>query len=245
MNGPLRAVVFDLDGTLADTPAAIRRLLVRVCAEHGRTVAPEEAAPTVGIPLEQAFGRLLGTAPDDPRTGRAVARYRELFDAEVLGTGTRLLHAGVPEGLARLRKAGIALAVATAKVSRSAHALLDALHIGAHFSVVIGHDMVSRGKPHPESGLAAAHALGIPPDGCAYVGDTVGDMRMAVAAGMRPVAVTYGVGSGDALAAVPGTTVCDTFPDVVTHLLEAVPTRPAPEDGTTRAPAVLLPGGAR
>ncbi|KUN75280.1 HAD family hydrolase [Streptomyces griseoruber] len=245
MNGPLRAVVFDLDGTLADTPAAIRRLLVRVCAEHDRAVAPEEAASTVGIPLEEAFGRLLGTAPDAARTGRAVARYRELFDAEVLGMGTRLLHPDVPEGLARLRDAGIALAVATAKVSRSARALLHALRIDAYFPVVIGHDMVSRGKPHPESGLAAARALGVPPDGCAYVGDTVGDMRMAVAAGMRPVAVGYGVGGRDALAAVPGTTVCDTFPDVVAHLLAAGPECPLPGDGTRRTPAALLPGGGR
>ncbi|MEE1929409.1 HAD family hydrolase [Streptomyces sp. TRM 70351] len=213
------AAVFDLDGTLADTPCVIKRLLVRVCAEHGRRVPPERAALTIGIPLETAFGHLLGLPPQDPEVCRAVRRYRVLFEEDVLGAGAWLVHAGVPEGLERLRAAGVPLAVATSKVSRSAHALLEVTGLAHHFPVVVGHDMVTRGKPDPESGLLAARLLGVPAHTCAYVGDTATDLRMARAAGMRPVAVTYGVGSRADLAALADGAVYDDFADVVDTLL--------------------------
>ncbi|GAA4688765.1 phosphoglycolate phosphatase [Streptomyces chumphonensis] len=220
----LRAALFDLDGTLADTPCAIGRLLVRVCAEHGRRVTPERARPTIGTPLEAAFAELLALPATDPEICRAVRRYRALFEEDVLGSGRWLVHAGVREGLERLHEAGLPLAVATSKIAGSAHALLDAMEISAHFPVVIGQDMVGRGKPDPEMGLAAATALGVPADRCAYVGDTTTDLRMARAAGMLPVGVTYGIGGRaelTALAAPAGGAVHDSFEDVVDTLLLA------------------------
>ncbi|MFE6775088.1 HAD family hydrolase [Streptomyces sp. NPDC057702] len=196
-----RAVVFDVDGTLADTPGAITALLVRVVAEHGVTADTDTVAATIGKPLEPSVAALLGRDVADPVTVRAVARYRELFDTDVLTRGAALLYPGVTEGLGQLVEQGFGLAVATSKISASAEKLLAATGIRGFFGPVIGNDMVERGKPDPQMGLLAARELGLAAEDCAYVGDTVTDMLMAAAAGMRPVAVTYGVGRAEDLAA--------------------------------------------
>ncbi|MEV0603781.1 HAD family hydrolase [Streptomyces sp. NPDC050315] len=220
---PIRAVVFDLDGTLADTLPAIGRLLSKVVAEQGRRVTPRQAAAAVGKPAPAAFGQLLGRPETDEAVLTAMGRYRELFAHEVLREGPRLLFPGVSSGLSALRAHGIELAVATSKVARSAEALLDVMGIRDLVGPVICHDMVRRGKPHPEMALRAVSQLGVSPRESAYVGDTVGDMRMAVTAHMAPIAVTYGVGRFGELAAVAGTRMCSSFRDVVAAVAASRP----------------------
>ncbi|MCL3992233.1 HAD family hydrolase [Streptomyces lavenduligriseus] len=221
----IQAAVFDLDGTLADTPAAIGRLLTRVCAEYGVDVTEAQVAPTIGKPLEPSVAALLGRAVDDPVTTRAVTRYRELFDTDVLSAGPALLYEGVAEGLRDLRERGLPLAVGTSKISASAEKLLAATGIRELFGPVVGNDMVRRGKPDPEMGLRAASELGVPVERCAYIGDTGTDMRMAISAGMLPVAVTYGVGAEEEFAG-GGALICRSFGEVVQTLSEHVPADP-------------------
>ncbi|MFF0461196.1 HAD family hydrolase [Streptomyces mexicanus] len=228
------AVLFDLDGTLADTPAAIGRLLAEVCAEAGRPVAAADAAATVGIPLEDAFARLLALPAHAAPVAEAVRRYRSLFDARVPAQGPRLAYPGVAEGLARLTAAGIPLAITTSKVTRSAHALLTAMGLDRHFTVVVGHDRVRHGKPDPATALLAAQECGVPAAGCVVVGDAVVDVSMARAAGMRPVAVAYGVGSRPDLAAA-GAAVCADFDEVVAALLPRADARKEEERCPSRA----------
>ncbi|MET9295909.1 HAD family hydrolase [Streptomyces sp. NPDC003077] len=219
----IKAAVFDLDGTLADTGPAISRLLVKVAAEHGRTVTPRQAAAAMKRPPGTVFGHLLGIPEDHATVVAAIGRYRELFSTEVLREGPQLLFPGVSAGLSALRAHGIELAVATSKPCRGAEALLDVMGIRDLLGPVICHDMVRRGKPHPEMVLRAAAELGVSPWESAYVGDTVEDMRMAVTARMEPVAVTYGVGRFGELAAVAGTRMCSSFKDVVSTIAAARP----------------------
>ncbi|KEF03746.1 hydrolase [Kitasatospora aureofaciens] len=219
----IKAAVFDLDGTLANTLPAISRLLVKVASEQGRPVTARQAAAAIGKPPGPAFGKLLGMPEDHDAVVAAIGRYRELFAYEVLREGPRLLFPGVAAGLSALRAHGIELAVATSKGTRGAEALLDVLGIRDLLGPVITQDMVRRGKPHPEMVLRAAADLGVAPWESAYVGDTVGDMRMAVTARMEPVAVTYGVGSFGELAAVAGTRMCGSFKDVVSTIAAARP----------------------
>ncbi|HLL33578.1 MAG TPA: HAD family hydrolase [Streptomyces sp.] len=211
----MKAAVFDLDGTLADTPSAISALLITVAAEAGRTVTEQQVRPTIGKPLEPSIGHLIGRPVDDPATVRAVARYRQLFSQEVVSRGPAMLYPGVREGLVTLHERGTLLAVGTSKITSSAEALLSAMGIRDLFGAVIGHDQVSHAKPHPETGLRAAAALGLDPTDCAYIGDTVTDMRMAHAAGMEAVAVSYGVASPEELGALEDTVVCEDFASVV------------------------------
>ncbi|WP_052865675.1 HAD family hydrolase [Streptomyces niger] len=218
-----RAAIFDLDGTLAATPAAIARLLVRVTAEAGFEVTPQQVAPTIGKPLEPSVARLIGRPVEDSATVHTVARYRELFDREVLALGPDLLYPGVADGLRALGEQGFGLAVATSKISASAEKLLAATGIRTLFGPVIGNDMVERGKPDPQMGILAAAGLGVSVDRCSYTGDTVGDLRMAAAAGMTPIAVTYGVGFADELSP-HAARLCRSFAEVVTALSVSEPT---------------------
>lgn len=230
-----RAVVFDLDGTLADTPAAIADLITSVLTDLGRPPSPDSVLATVGKPLEASLAALLGTTADDPLTATAAKRYRARFGDAVLSRGPALLFPGVADGLDRLREGGWRLAVATSKISRSAHDLLAATGIADRFEVVVGHDMVSRGKPDPEMGLRALAALDAEPARSWYVGDTVTDVRMALAAGMRALAVTYGVDGAQALAAAGAGPVAESFGAVVSALLPSDPHRPS-TDVLTGAP---------
>ncbi|WP_037802742.1 HAD family hydrolase [Streptomyces sp. NRRL F-5135] len=215
VHGPYQGVVFDLDGTLADTPGAIVAITMKVLAGMGRT--PDEAAvrATVGKPLDRNFAHLLGRAPDHAEVERAMAEYRRGFAEHLQERRERMLYPGVAEGLAKLADSGHPLAIATSKTYEAAVRTLGATGIEARFTVVAGHDSVERGKPAPDMALHVARKLGVPAGGCVVVGDATGDVEMARAAGMAAVGVSYGVGSVRELTEAGAYVVADSFDDVV------------------------------
>jgi phosphoglycolate phosphatase len=216
----LRAVVFDLDGVLVDTPAAIAAILVVLAGEHGVEIDHAAALATVGLPLDRVLAGFLAVPAGDAVVEAARATFRERFAATVMSRGPALLHPGVDAGLARLADAGLPLAVATSKASAVARAVLDGTGVGHRFTTVVGYDQVARGKPDPESGLRAAAGLGVTPADCAYVGDAPVDMAMARGAGMVPVGVSFGVAPAAELRAAGAGVVCASFGELVEHLLE-------------------------
>ena len=213
------AFVFDLDGTLADTPALITELIVGVMEQFDCRPTPEAVHATVGRPLEASLASLLGTTLEDPRTAAAVACYREQYRKQVLTWGPRLLFPGVAPGLARLRAAGYPLGIATSKILDSARALLEVTGILDCFDVLACHDLVARGKPDPEMGLLALDRLGAAAAGSWYVGDTATDMPMARAAGMHALGVSYGVDDAPRLIEGGAERVVSGFAEVVGVLL--------------------------
>jgi phosphoglycolate phosphatase len=219
-----RAVVFDLDGTLVDSPSGIVRTFTAAFSRMEVTgIEPAAIRATIGIPLEQAFGKLMGIAADDDRVVTGVRHYKELFREIVLPTSAQLVFPGVPEGLAALRERGCALAVATSKFYASADALLTAAGLRAWFTVVVGADQVARPKPAPDSGELVLRELGVSADEAVMVGDTTHDLRMARAAGMRSIGVTYGVHSREELMSAEPTWLADTFDEVVRCVPAALP----------------------
>ena len=221
--------VFDLDGTLVDTPRAIVETFSATFVSLGRA-APDPTAvrATIGLPLERAFGDLLGVGPDDPLVQRSVKQYQVHFRELVLPRAAELLYPGVEAGLAKLHAQGVVLAIATSKFHTSADALLRAAGLRDLFAQVVGADDVSNPKPHPESGEFILRTLGIPADRAVMIGDTTHDLKMAHAAGIRSIAVTYGIHGPEELATAEPTWTADTFDDVVTRLTGL---RPPP--GTT------------
>lgn len=189
------AILFDVDGTLVDTPAGMTTVLRAVVTGYGRTVADDQLRRTVGRPLAASLAGLLELPPDHPEVARAADRARELFTETVIPAAARLVFPGVPELLATLRERGHPLAVVTSKVRRSAVELLTATGLLDAFDSLSCHGMTERGKPHADLALLAADALGVPPARCVVVGDAVDDVRMANAAGMVPFGVTTGVAS--------------------------------------------------
>ncbi|MCX5555163.1 HAD family hydrolase [Streptomyces sp. NBC_00038] len=218
--------VFDLDGTLVDTPRAIIETFSAAFGSLGVEVpdAPEIRA-TIGLPLQRAFGDLLGVAPDDELATRGVRQYQIHYKELILPRAQELLFPGVAEGLAGLQDRGVTLAVATSKFHASADALLSAAGLRDRFALVVGADQVTHPKPHPESGQLVLDTLGIPAEHAVMVGDTTHDLKMANAAGLRSIAVTYGIHSAAELATAEPTWTVDTFDEVVARLDKALTTQ--------------------
>jgi phosphoglycolate phosphatase len=210
------AVIFDLDGTLVDSPRAIVETFTAAFASMG-VDEPAAAAirATIGLPLEAAFSGLLGIPLDDGRVASAIEHYQRLFKQLILPRARELLFPGVADGLATLRGQGLSLAVATSKFYASADALLIAAGLREHFSVVVGADQVTHPKPHPEMGQQIMRRLGVEPDHAVMVGDTTHDLLMANAAGMSSVAVTYGIHGVEELRSAGPTWIVDTFDEVL------------------------------
>ncbi|SIO88781.1 HAD family hydrolase [Nocardiopsis sp. JB363] len=218
-----RAVIFDLDGTLVDSPAAITRITSDLLREMGHELPDAEIRATVGKPLEQNLAQLMGLEPEHPDIVKAKTLYRERFGAYVRERRGDLLYPGVREGLDRLRGRGTRTAVATSKTLDGARKTVRATDIADLIEALVGDDMVATGKPDPEMALHAAGLLDTDPERCTVVGDTVGDIRMGRAAGMATIGVTYGVGEEAELLASGAGDITDSFAEVVDLLLRENP----------------------
>jgi N-acetyl-D-muramate 6-phosphate phosphatase len=187
----IRAVLFDLDGTLADTAPDLAGALNRLLDERGReAVALERARPVTSSGargmLRVGFGIDRQHADYEPlRT-----RFLDLY-AENLCRETRLFD-GIGDLLAAIERRGLPWGIVTNKAERFTFPLLAALGLAARTACVVGGDTTGHVKPHPDPLLYAARALGLAPAGCLYVGDDLRDVQAARAAGMPVLAAAYG-----------------------------------------------------
>jgi phosphoglycolate phosphatase len=183
------AVLFDLDGTLADTAPDLAAALNRLRAEQGleplplEEVRPFASAGARGL-VHVGFDAKPGDAEYDALREAFLEFYRDRTCVE-----TRLF-AGIPELLAELARRRISWGIVTNKATRFTDRIVEALKL-APACVVCG-DTTPHIKPHPAPLLHAAGLLGLPPQGCLYLGDDLRDIQGARAAGMRAVAVDWG-----------------------------------------------------
>ncbi len=194
-----RAVLFDLDGTLADTAPDLARALNRVRAAND--LAPMALELTRSYTSSGARGLLkvgFGLNPEDKGYDALKLQFLEYYAAEIC-VDTRLFE-GMAELLDRLDRDRLPWGVVTNKAERFTLPLLRGLRLGERAACVVGGDTVGRSKPHPDPLLHAAAALQLPPSDCLYVGDDLRDVQAARAAGMRVLAARYGyLGDGGAI----------------------------------------------
>lgn len=218
-----RGVIFDLDGTLADTPAMIASIIVSVLAERGVVVDDAGAKSTVGRPVDDALARFLGLPAAHPDVVAALGEYRRRFGDQAREAGSALLFPGVTGGLRALSGSGRRLGIATSKIQAAGVAMVKLLDIADLFDTVAGDDTVTRGKPHPDMALYVADQLGLAPADCVVVGDAVADMEMGLVAGMSVIGVSYGVATRAELRAAGAGAVVDSFADLVPAILAGAP----------------------
>ncbi len=196
----VRALVWDMDGTLLDSSVAVPAAFAATLARRGGP-AVSAAQVIAAYPLgtaEVIMAHLAGR----PVTGSDMDEYyRELGRAEVAAYG------GVAEVLRDLRAVGQPIAVFTGASRRAAGILLAAAGLAA--DVLIGGDQVRRPKPAADGLLLAALEIGVPATGLAYIGDSPADIGAARAAGSHGAAAAWGhmydaAAAADSVLAVPG-----------------------------------------
>lgn len=183
---PAVAVVFDLDGVLADSEPVHLAAEQAALAEHGHELTHAAKQPFVGLANAEIMHGLIELFGLD-------ATAEELAEAKA-GYQRRLLAgmSGFPvttELVRRLAERGVPIAVASGSTRWNIDASLDAVGLSGFFDVRVSAEEVPLGKPAPDVFLEAARRLGVEPASCVVVEDAVPGMTAALAAGMRCVAI--------------------------------------------------------
>jgi 2-phosphoglycolate phosphatase len=215
---PVRAVLFDLDGTLADTAADLGNALNRVRADRAlpalplATLRPQASHGARGL-LAAGFG-----------IGKEHADFASLRDAflayyaEALCEHTTLFP-DAEQVLAEIERRGLRWGIVTNKAARFTVPVVERLALAARAGAVICGDTTRESKPHPAPLLAGAAALAILPAQCVYVGDAERDIIAGRAAGMHTLFAAYGyVGADETPAEWNADGELDSLPELLDWL---------------------------
>lgn len=186
--GPIRAVLYDFDGTLADSTELIMRCYRHTMDAHLGHVPPdEEWLSGFGMTLETQLRRF---ARDEAEAGRMLDTYRGYQDS----IHDELLRPfpGAVETVAELERRGYRLAIVTSKHRRSAMRGMELCGLVSHFDVIVTPEDVTEPKPHPEPVLFALEKLGVTAEEAIFIGDSPHDVASGKAAGTRTAGVLWG-----------------------------------------------------
>jgi phosphoglycolate phosphatase len=202
---PVDAVLFDLDGTLADTANDLSGALNRVRADRGLGPVPVQSLRAhASSGARGLLGAGMGITPESAE----YAELRDLFLAHYASclAETTTLFAGVPELLDAIEQRGLRWGIVTNKFARYTGPVVAALALTNRASSVVSGDTTPHAKPHPAPLLHAALDLQLPPSRCIYVGDDRRDIIAGNAAGMPTIVAEYGyIGEGESSTDWPAT----------------------------------------
>ena len=207
----IKNLIFDFDGTLADTTEGIILTTQETLRQMGLpVVSAEHFRPVIGLSLRDCFK--YGTETPEERLDEAAEVYRRIFDG--IAVPRTVLYEGVPETLEALRGRGLRLAIATSRTGVTLRMLLDVLGIRDYFCELAATDEVTHPKPAPDLALLLMERLGARPEETVVIGDTVFDLQMGRAAGCRTVGVTWGNQDRVRIATASPDWIADRFPDL-------------------------------
>ncbi len=215
---PPDAILFDLDGTLADSMTVIAEALVDTLDGFGYQTTVEALMPHFGPRMQEVIQAATGVDLED--ADRIYADYLPRYYGEYMSRSRPL--PGADSLLDALAPTGVPLGIVTSKVETGAHDLLAHLEWTDHFGVVVGRDTTPEMKPSPVPVRYALSALDADPARTVSVGDTEADMRAASAAGGAT-----GIRPPEQMRAAGATHVCEDLDAVRSLLLPALEAQPA------------------
>lgn len=185
----LRAVLFDLDGTLIDSAEDLGRAANAMRLARGLPPLPlAQYRPHGGSGARGMLGQAFAVAPGQPDYDELKREFLDLYEG--LMYDSTQAFPGIAAELVGLTDAGLTWGIVTNKAERFALPLTAALRLGA--AVIVGGDTTGHAKPHPAPLLEAARRLGVKPQACLYVGDDERDVIAGRAAGMATAVAAWG-----------------------------------------------------
>ena len=220
---PLDAILFDLDGTLADSMAAIAEALVDTLARFGHATTVEQWMPAFGPRMQEVIRAVVPVDADD--ADRIYAAYLPIYYEQYAPRSRPL--PGADALLDALAPTGVPLGVVTSKIEEGAHDVIARFGWTERFGVVVGRDTTPEMKPSPVPVRHALDALGTDAARTAFVGDTESDMRAASAAGIPAVVGLTAIRTPEQLLGAGATHVRADLDAVRALLLPALTGQPA------------------
>ena len=210
----VRAVIFDLDGTLIDSQLDLV-LSVNAMLEHmGREPhVHEKICSFIGNGAPMLVQRALGENATEADVGKGLAYFLQYYRAHMLDNTD--VYPGVREALAQLRE--YSMAVLTNKPVHFSRAIIEGLELSRYFRCVYGGNSFETKKPDPQGAHILLGELQAAPYEAMMVGDSDVDIKTARNAGMHSCGVTYGFGT-ESLRAHPPDLILDTLSDLPAHL---------------------------
>jgi len=186
-------IVWDWDGTLADSTGMITNAILKAAEQVGLpAITPQAASNIIGLGLRESIEALYGDIPAEKAQALAI-QYNANYYA---GESEIPLFAGAADTIMTLNKRGFKLAVATGKGRRGLNLALEHCGLGKHFHATRTMDECFS-KPHPQMLNELMDYLVVLPERTLMIGDTSYDLHMAQNAGVSAVGVTYGAQSSD------------------------------------------------
>jgi len=188
----IRAVLFDLDGTLIDSLGDLTDAVNHMLAGFNRSgLGPAEIRPLVGKGARNLVQRALGT-DDVALIERGLARFLEYNSSHIAVKST--LYPGAREALECLVGHNIALAAISNKNESLCRSILEALHLNTFFEIICGGDTFEEMKPSPLPLLKTVERLSVPVNCAVMVGDSSNDIQAGIRAGIATVGCNWGYG---------------------------------------------------
>lgn len=182
------AVLWDMDGVIADTAPAHYAAWEQTFRRQGIRFSPEQFRASFGMRNDAIIRGVLGSRVADDLI-RAISVEKEAVFRQLVKEGVRPLP-GVLPLMANLKELGVKMAIASSAPMENLRLLIDVLGIAPFIQAVVCAQDVKRGKPDPEVFLTAARRLGVEPTRCLVIEDAVAGVRGCHTAGMRCLAVT-------------------------------------------------------
>ena len=217
----IRAILFDLDGTLIDTAPDIAAAVGATLRDLDRPLLhASEVRSYIGRGVDVLLHRVLTGARDGSAALDVHRQAREVFldHYDTHNGRTAVVYPGVREGIAHARRLGLRLGCVTNKYQGFSESLLAQVGLADAFELVLGGDALPKGKPDPLPLLHAASLLGIDPAACLMIGDSSNDALAARAAGMPVVLVDYGYSEDQPVGSIDCDAVVGSIDDVVCAL---------------------------